>query len=222
MIRLSREPFSVIYLCLTVVFCVCIIVSNLLEIKTVSIGSATITAGFLVFPVTYIINDCIVEVYGLSKAKLMIWLGFGSSVVVSLLLQLAIALPGSDDWTAQAAMEAVYGGVPRIMGASFAAFLCGSMVNAYTMSRMKGDDTDGRRFSLRAIVSTLFGEGVDSVIFFPVAFAGTLPIATILSLIVTQMLLKTAYEIMVLPITIKVVKRLKKAEDEYDYDYEGR
>lgn len=222
MIRFPREPFSVLYLCLTVIFCVCIIVSNLLEIKTVSIGSATITAGFLVFPITYIINDCVVEVYGLRKARLMIWLGFASSLAVSLLLQVAIALPGSDDWTAQDSMEAVYGGAPRIMGASFAAFLCGSLVNAYVMNRMKGNDTEGRRFSLRAIVSTVLGEGVDSVIFFPVAFLGTLPVVTIVSLIVTQMLLKTAYEVMVLPLTIRVVKRLKRAEDEFDYDYEGR
>ncbi len=217
-----RKPFPALYLCLTVAFCVCIIVSNLLEIKTVAIGSATITAGFLVFPITYIINDCVVEVYGLRKAKLMIWLGFASSLFVCLLLQLAILLPGSEDWTGQEAMKRIYGGVPRIMGASFVAFLCGSMVNAYAMSHMKKRDATGRRFSLRAIISTLFGESVDSLIFFPAAFLGLLPVATIVALIITQVLLKTAYEILALPVTIRIVKRLKQAEDEYDYDYEGR
>lgn len=198
-------------------FCVCLIVSNLIEIKTVDIGFATITAGMVVFPLSYIINDCIVEVYGFRKARTVIWLGFAMNLLVTLFLQFAILLPGADSWQSQDAMEAVYGIVPRILGASFVAFLCGSMVNALVMSKMKVA-SGGRHFSLRAIVSTLWGEGTDSIIFFPLAFGGILPWREIVSLIVAQALLKTAYEIVILPVTLKVVKKLKSIESTDTYD----
>jgi len=196
---------------LGILFCVCLIVANIVEIKTVDIGFATVTAGMVVFPLSYIINDCIVEVYGFRRAKLVIWLGFAANLLVTLMLQLAIVLPGASTWHSQEAMEAIYGGVPRILTASFVAFVCGSMVNALVMSRMK-IAYGGRRFSLRAIVSTLFGEGADSVIFFPIAFGGVLPWDVVAELILAQTVLKTAYEILILPLTIVVVKRVKKME----------
>ena len=205
------------FLVRSVLFCVCLIVSNLIEIKTVDIGFATITAGMVVFPLSYIINDCIVEVYGFRKARTVIWLGFAMNLLVTLFLQFAILLPGADSWQSQDAMEAVYGTVPRILGASFVAFLCGSMVNALVMSKMKVA-SGGRHFSLRAIVSTLWGEGTDSIIFFPLAFGGILPWREIVSLIVAQALLKTAYEIVILPVTLKVVKKLKSIESTDTYD----
>ncbi|MDE6266362.1 MAG: queuosine precursor transporter [Muribaculaceae bacterium] len=207
----SGPKVSLTFLLLSTLFCVCLIISNLVEIKTVDLGWFTITAGVIVFPVSYIINDCVVEVYGFRKARLMIWMGFISALVVALMLQLAIILPGGKEWEHQDAMKQIYGSVPRIMFASFTAFLCGSMVNAYVMSKMKAADTKGR-FSLRAILSSLWGESVDSLIFFPIAFAGTFPWPTIFSLIVTQALLKTGYEIIILPITIRLVKKLKKHE----------
>ncbi len=208
---MKKQLFTLPYLLLTVIFVVCLIVSNLTEIKVIDAGWFTLTAGVIVFPISYIINDCVVEVYGFSKARFMIWLGFAMSLSVALLLQLAIWLPGSPEWTGQEAMEMTYGAVPRIMVASFTAFLCGSMVNAYVMSRMKAQ-SGNRRFSIRAIVSTLWGEGIDSIIFFPVAFGGILPVSTIVSLIITQALLKTSYEIIILPVTVRVVRRLKKIE----------
>lgn len=204
--------FSSTFLVLTLLFCVCLIVSNMMEIKTVDIGPLTITAGVVVFPISYIINDCIVEVYGLRSARLVIWLGFAMNLLVALLLQLGIMLPGSASWDAQEAMEIIFGAVPRIFIASFTAFLSGSLVNAYVMSRMKGNKPIGRGFSARAIVSTIWGEGIDSVIFFPIAFGGTLPWSTIGYLILTQTLLKTIYEIIILPVTIRVVKWLKNIE----------
>lgn len=202
---------SPLFVTLTVLFCVCLIVSNLMEIKTVALGPVSLTAGVIVFPISYIINDCIVEVYGFRKARFVIWLGFGANLVVSLLLQAGLLLPGTPEWHGQEAMELVFGAVPRILCASFTAFLCGSMVNAYVMSRMRlRDGNDG--FSLRAIISTLFGEGVDSAVFFPLAFAGTLPWPLILTLMVTQVILKTVYEIIVLPVTLRVVRRLRAVE----------
>lgn len=218
-----RPLFTLPFLILAILFVVCLIIANLVEIKTVSIGYVTVTAGLAVFPLSYIINDCIVEVYGFRKARLVIWTGFAMSLLTAVMLNIAILLPGNDDWHAQEAMEAIYGSVPRIMLASFTAFICGSMVNAYVMSSMKRTVSPERsgtawRFSLRAIISTLCGEGVDSIVFFPIAFGGVLPAPAIISLVISQALLKTAYEIVVLPVTIAVVKRLKHAEGEDTVD----
>lgn len=210
--QLANRQVSALYLVLVLTFCICLIVANLVEIKTIDLGPLTITAGVIIFPISYIINDCVVEVYGLQRAKLMIWLGFAASLFVTLALQLSIALPGSSEWTSQEAMEEIYGGVPRIVAASFLAFLCGSMVNAYTMERMKKSGNDARKFSFRALVSTIYGESVDSLIFFPVAFAGVLSWRMIGSLMITQAVIKTLYEVMILPVTIAAVKGLRKAE----------
>ncbi len=215
---MAQERFTLPFMLLTVLFCVCLIVANLVEIKTVSLGVITVTAGMAVFPVSYIINDCIVEVYGFRKARLVIWLGFFMNLLVTLMLQMAIVLPGAESWSGQDAMVAMYGGVPRILAASFIAFICGSIANAWVMSRMKVK-SGGRHFSIRAIVSTLWGEGVDSLIFFPIAFAGVLPVGEIVELIIAQALLKTLYEILILPVTMRVVRRLKRIEalDTYDH-----
>ncbi|MCM1518856.1 MAG: queuosine precursor transporter [Pseudoflavonifractor sp.] len=206
-----NRNISLPFLLLTVTFCVCLIVSNLMEVKVVDLGFMTITAGVVVFPLSYIINDCIVEVYGFRKARLAIWLGFAMNALVTLFLQIGLWLPGSADAGFQEALSSVYGAVPRITVASFIAFVSGSMVNAFVMSRMKAR-SGARNFSLRAIVSTLWGEGTDSLIFFPIAFAGVLPWSAIVSLIVTQALLKTAYEIVILPVTVAAVRRLKRLE----------
>lgn len=208
---------SIVYMLLVVAFTCFLIVSNLVEIKTIDLGPLTITAGVILFPFTYIINDCTVEVYGFERARLMIWTGFTVNLIVSLIMQLAIALPGSEDWAHQDAMEAIFGAVPRIFIASLVAFIAGSMVNASVMARMKARDLN-RRFKLRAILSTILGEGADSVIFFPIAFLGVLPVDVIIKLIVTQTLLKTAYEILILPVTVRVVSALKKIEGGDVYD----
>ena len=192
-------------------FSVFLILANLMEVKVVKIGILTATAGLSVFPISYIINDCIVEVYGFAKARFVIWMGFLLNMIFVVFLQVCISLPCDPSWTAQAAVEQVFGNTPRILLGSFVAFIVGSMVNAQVMSRMKVRD-GGKRFSLRAIMSTVFGESADSLIFFPIAFAGMLPLATIVTLVWTQVMLKTLYEIVALPITIRVVKLLKRVE----------
>ncbi len=197
--HLANSRVSALYLVLVLTFCICLIVANLVEIKTIDLGPLTITAGVVIFPLSYIINDCVVEVYGLQRAKLMIWLGFASSLFVTLALQLSIARPGS----------------PGIVAASFLAFLCGSMVNAYTMARMKSSGDDAGRFSLRAILSTVYGECIDSLIFFPIAFGGVLSWRMIVSLMVTQAVIKTLYEVMILPVTIFAVGRLRRVEKSF-------
>ena len=202
-----NKQFSLPFVVLAMMFSVFLILANLMEVKVVKIGILTATAGLSVFPISYIINDCIVEVYGFAKARFVIWMGFLLNMIFVVFLQVCISLPCDPSWTAQAAVEQVFGNTPRI----FVAFIVGSMVNAQVMSRMKVRD-GGKRFSLRAIMSTVFGESADSLIFFPIAFAGMLPLATIVTLVWTQVMLKTLYEIVALPITIRVVKLLKRVE----------
>ena len=206
-----NKQFSLPFVVLAMMFSVFLILANLMEVKVVKIGILTATAGLSVFPISYIINDCIVEVYGFAKARFVIWMGFLLNMIFVVFLQVYIALPSDPSWTAQAAVEQVFGNTPRILLGSFVAFIVGSMVNAQVMSRMKVRD-GGKRFSLRAIMSTVFGESADSLIFFPIAFAGMLPLATIVTLVWTQVMLKTLYEIVALPITIRVVKLLKRVE----------
>lgn len=206
-----NKQFSLPFVVMAMMFAVFLILANLMEVKVVKIGILTATAGLSVFPISYIINDCIVEVYGFAKARFVIWMGFLLNMIFVVFLQVCIALPSDPSWTAQAAVEQVFGNTPRILLGSFVAFIVGSMVNAQVMSRMKVRD-GGKRFSLRAIMSTVFGESADSLIFFPIAFAGMLPLATIVTLVWTQVMLKTLYEIVALPITIRVVKLLKRVE----------
>ena len=208
---MMNKQFSLPFVVLAMMFSVFLILANLMEVKVVKIGILTATAGLSVFPISYIINDCIVEVYGVAKARFVIWMGFLLNMIFVVFLQVCVALPGDPSWTAQAAVEQVFGNTPRILLGSFVAFIVGSMVNAQVMSRMKVRD-GGKRFSLRAILSTVFGETADSLIFFPIAFAGMLPLATIVTLVWTQVMLKTLYEIVVLPVTIRVGKMLKRVE----------
>ncbi len=204
---------------LGVLFNVCLITSNLLETKVIQVGGITATAGLIVFPVSYIINDCIAEVWGFKKARLVIWSGFAMNFLVVAFAQLAIMLPAASFWTGEAGFNFVFGMAPRIVVASLCAFLVGSFLNAYIMSRMK-IASRGRHFSLRAIVSTIAGESADSILFFPIAFGGIIPVRELLVMIFTQALLKSFYEVLVLPLTIRVVRLIKKVEgtDVYDTD----
>ena len=200
-------------------FCVCLITANVLETKQISLGLAgfSITGGLIVFPISYIINDCVCEVWGYGKARLLIWLGFAMNFLFVAFGALCDALPAAPYWHNEAGFHAVFGLAPRIAFASFLAFLVGSFVNAYVMSRMK-ISSGGRNFSARAIMSTVYGEAADSVIFFPLALGGVVPWKEIPVLIVSQVVLKTVYEIIVLPVTIRVVKATKRMEGEDVYD----
>ena len=214
-----KKMVSVPFMLMGIVFVVCLIVSNLLEAKIIQLGPITATAGMLVFPISYIINDCISEVWGYKKARLVIWSGFAMNFVVVGIAQLAVLLPAAPFWDGGESFNFVFGMTPRIVFASLCAFLAGSFLNAYIMSKMK-ISSHGRNFSFRAIVSTLAGESVDSIIFFPIAFGGMIPNEALLIMIGTQALLKSTYEILVLPVTIRVVRYVKKIDgsDVYDAD----
>lgn len=213
----KKNNVSVLFLFYSILFCVCLITANVLETKQISLGVFNITGGLIVFPVSYIINDCVCEVWGYRKARLLIWLGFAMNFLFVLFGAIADAIPGAPYWHNDEGFHAVFGLVPRIAAASFVAFLVGSFVNAYVMSRMK-INSDGRNFSLRAILSTIFGEGADSLIFFPLALYGVVPTSELPIFIFTQVVLKTLYEVVVLPVTIYVVKKTKQIEGEDAYD----
>ena len=208
---------SVPFMVLGIVFCVCLVAANLLETKVVQLGPISITAGLLVFPISYIINDCIAEVWGFRKARLIIWMGFLMNFMVVALGRIAAALPAAAFWEGEESFNFVFGMAPRIAVASLLAFLVGSFINAYVMSRMK-IASHGKNFSARAILSTVFGESADSLIFFPLAFGGLMPISELGKMMLVQVVLKTMYEIIILPITIRVVKYIKHVDDCDVYD----
>lgn len=201
----------------SILFCVCLIAANVLETKQIAVGPISLTGGLIVFPVSYIINDCVCEVWGYRKARLLIWVGFAMNFFFVALGALCDMIPGADYWQNDAGFHAIFGLAPRIAVASFIAFFIGSFVNAYVMSRMKIRD-GGKRFSARAILSTIAGETCDSVIFFPLALAGVVPTEELPWLMLWQVVLKTVYEIIALPLTIRLVKALKRHEGEDVYD----
>lgn len=214
-----KEKVSVPFMLLGILFNVCLIAANLLETKVIQVGSLTVTAGLLVFPISYIINDCIAEVWGFKKARLIIWSGFAMNFFVVALGLIAVAIPAAPFWEGEEHFDFVFGMAPRIVFASLMAFLVGSFLNAYVMSKMK-IATQGRNFSARAILSTLVGETADSLIFFPVAFGGVIAWKELLIMMGIQIVLKSMYEVIILPVTIRVVKAIKKIDgsDVYDTD----
>ena len=214
-----KEKVSVPFMLLGILFNVCLIAANLLETKVMQVGSLTVTAGLLVFPISYIINDCIAEVWGFKKARLIIWSGFAMNFFVVALGLIAVAIPAAPFWEGEEHFDFVFGMAPRIVAASLMAFLVGSFLNAYVMSKMKVASR-GRHFSARAILSTLAGETADSLIFFPVAFGGIIAWRELLIMMCIQIILKSMYEVIILPVTIRVVKAIKKIDgsDVYDTD----
>ena len=214
-----KDKVSVPFMLLGILFNVCLIAANLLETKVIQIGSLTVTAGLLVFPISYIINDCIAEVWGFKKARLIIWSGFAMNFFVVALGLIAVAIPAAPFWEGEEHFDFVFGMAPRIVAASLMAFLVGSFLNAYVMSKMKVA-SQGRNFSARAIWSTVVGETADSLIFFPVAFGGVIAWKELLIMMGIQIVLKSLYEVMILPVTIRVVKAIKKIDgsDVYDTD----
>ena len=215
----SKQKISVLFMMYSILFCVCLITANVLETKQISFGPANMTAGLIVFPVSYIINDVVCEVWGYGRTRLLIWLGFAMNFMFVIFGAIADWIPGAPYWDGEEGFHQIFGLAPRIAGASFLAFVCGSFMNAYVMSKMKLRSS-GKNFSRRAVLSTIFGELTDSIIFFPLALGGVIPWEEMPSLVITQVTLKTLYEILVLPVTIRVVRftKLHDNEDVFDRD----
>ena len=215
----DNQRISVLFMFYGILFCVCLITANVLETKQISFGPANMTAGLIVFPVSYIINDVVCEVWGYRRTRLLIWLGFAMNFLFVVFGAIADWIPGASYWHGEEGFHQIFGLAPRIAGASFLAFLAGSFMNAYVMSKMKLN-SNGKNFSARAVMSTIWGELTDSIIFFPLALGGVIPWEEMPSLVITQVTLKTVYEIIALPVTIRVVNFTKKHdhEDVFDHD----
>ena len=211
-----KEKVSTAFLMMTVLFTVCLISSNLFASKVISLWGINLPGSVIVFPVSYILNDCIAEVWGYRKARLVIWIAFAMNFLVVLLGELVVLLPAASFWDGSAHFDYMFRQAPRVVIASLLAFLAGSTMNAMVLSKMKVAD-GGKRFGARAILSSLAGEGLDSLIFMPIAFWGT-PARTLLMMMVAQVTFKVCYEIIILPITARVVRRVKSAEGIDTYD----
>ena len=210
--------YSIWFIALVAVFITCLIVANIIAVKIVSIGGLTFPAAIVIFPISYIFGDVLTEVYGYRKARLVIWLGFACNLLAVIAIVLGQILPSAAFWDGQAAYERILGYTPRLLAASLIAYLCGEFANSFILAKMK-IATKGRWLWTRTIGSTLVGQGIDSAIFISVAFLGTIPNADLLSTIVTQWLIKTAYEIVATPLTYIVVNFLKRREGIDTYDY---
>lgn len=189
---------------------VCLIISNLFETKIFACGPLTLTGGFLVFPITYIINDCLSEVYGYKRTRNVVVTAFGLNLLVVLLAQIVRILPPAPFWDGQEHFDYIFNADFRITVASMAAFIVGSLLNSRLMTEMKRIQGE-KGFGFRAIVSSLAGEAIDSLIFFPIAFRGV-GTKNMLTMMVTQVFLKTFYEVVILPVTSMVVRKIKSDE----------
>ncbi len=200
-----------------ILFCVCLIGSNVFATKQLEVLGFSMTGGVLLFPVSYILNDCICEVWGFKKVRLLIWTGFAMNFLFCIIGVICDWMPAASYWTNDAGFHAIFGLAPRLAAASFLAFIVGSFANAIVMSRMKLN-SGGRGFSIRAIASTVVGESIDSLVFFPVAFLGVIPLQEMPMLMLVEVVLKTGFEVVALPITVRVVKWVKAYEGEDVYD----
>ena len=219
---MSKPRFSTRFLVMATSLIVCLITSNFFVPRLWQVGGLPLqlSGAVLLFPVSYILNDCITEVYGYRKARLVIWLAFILSAFVALFAQLVCWLPAPLQESSRGVADSfnsLFAMVPKTTAASLVAFFVGSTVNAWIMSRMKVV-SEGRRFGLRAILSSLGGEIADSAIFFPVVFWGILTLPEALKLAGMQVFAKVLYEIVALPLTTWFVRRVKQAEGIDTYD----
>ncbi|MBO4465859.1 MAG: queuosine precursor transporter [Bacteroidales bacterium] len=219
---MSKTTYTPIFLVLAIVFNVCLVTSNLFVPRLWQVGSLPfqLPGAVILFPISYIINDCLTEVYGYKKAQTVIWTGFAMCLLVTIASLIVTNLPSprfADSREIADNFDQVFGFVPRSMVGSLLAFVCGSTVNAWVMSRMKVA-TKGRGFGWRAILSSLAGELTDSAVFMPIAFAGVLPGRVILTMTLTQVTAKVLYELVILPLTTVIVRKLKQSEGMDTFD----
>ncbi len=216
---IEKPRVSIWFLVVTAIFVTSLITANIIAVKLVGVASLIFPAAVIIFPVSYIIGDVLTEVYGFQRARLVIWLGFFCNLLSVIAIWLAQILPSASFWQGQAAYEQILGYTPRLLVASFVAYLVGEFANSIVLAKMK-IATQGRWLWTRTIGSTLIGEGLDSLVFISIAFLGTIPPSAMFFTIITQWLMKTTYEIVVTPLTYIVVNFLKREEgnDFFDHD----
>ena len=202
---------------ISVFFVSVLLISNIASTKIVDFGWFTFDGGTLLFPLSYIFADILTEVYGFRRSRRVIWLGFFSALLMSLVLIIVGKLPPAADWGNQAAYDAILGLTPRIVMGSLLAYFCGEFINSFVLAKMKVW-TAGKWLWTRTIGSTVVGELVDTAIFVLVAFWGVLPTSLLIAVIVSNYVFKTGVEILFTPITYAIVRFLKKSEGEDYYD----
>jgi hypothetical protein len=198
-------------------FVAVLLISNIASSKILTLGPFTFDGGTLLFPISYIFGDILTEVYGYRRSRRVIWAGFGSAALMAGILALVGALPPAEGWENQEAYEAILGTTPRIVLGSLIAYFAGEFSNSYTLAKMKVL-TQGRWLWTRTIGSTLVGEGVDTILFVTIAFAGTMPWALFWSIVVSNYVFKVALEAAMTPATYRITNFLKSAENEDVYD----
>lgn len=215
----GREGYSLSFVVIVALFVTTLITANITAVKLIGVFGLVLPAAIIVFPVSYICGDVLTEVYGYGMARRVIWLGFLCNLLAVAAIYLGGILPAASFWQDQQAYETILGYTPRLLAASFLAYLVGEFANSYVLARMK-IATDGRWLWSRTIGSTLVGQGLDSLVFIFLAFVGTIPLSAMFSAIIAQWLVKSAYEALATPLTYVVVNRLKRSEgvDVYDHD----
>ncbi len=215
----APDRYSQRFVIVAAIFVTCLITANITAVKLVSLWGFILPAGVIVFPLSYIAGDVLTEVYGFQRAREVIWLGFFCNLIAVLAIWLGGILPAAPVWEAQGAYDRILGYTPRLLFASFLAYLMGEFANSMVLSRMKVA-TGGRWLWSRTIGSTLVGQGLDSLVFVTVAFFGTVPPSVIVSAAVAQWIFKSLYETAATPLTYLIVNNLKRTEgvDVYDRD----
>jgi queuosine precursor transporter len=201
----------------TALFVAVLLISNIASTKIAMIGPLTLDAGTILFPLAYIFGDILTEVYGFARARRVIWIGFFTTILASVIFGIVGMLPASVDWPNQGAYEAILGVIPRIALASVVAYFVGSFLNAFVLAKLKLI-TKGKRLWLRTISSTLVGQFFDTFIFIIIAFAGVLPNEVLIALLVSNYIFKVAIEVILTPVTYAIVHKMKQDEHEDFYD----
>jgi len=207
------------FVTVTGLFVTCLLTANVIAAKLVVLGGLVVPAAIVIFPLSYVIGDVLTEVWGYAVARRVIWLGFACNAVMVAAIWVGGELPPAPFWTGQAAYVEVLGSTPRILLASFLAYLAGEFANSFVLAKMKVA-TRGRWLWTRTIGSTIVGEGLDSVVFVTLAFGGTLPWGVVTGMIGAQWAIKVLYEAAATPLTYAVVGWLKSREgvDAFDRD----
>ncbi len=220
----EKREYTGIFVSLGMLYVTCLLISNIIAGKTWAVyGNIVVPAAVILFPVTYIMADVFTEVYGFDKMRLVIWGGFFCNLIAVLTYIIVIDLPYPASFLNQDAFAVVFGMTPRVLGASFVGYLFGEFSNSIVMSKLK-IITKGEKLWMRTIGSTVIGEALDSVIFVSIAFAGTVPAKQLMTMILFQYLFKLGFEVVLTPVTYRVIAYLKKKEgiDTYDYDHKYR
>jgi uncharacterized integral membrane protein (TIGR00697 family) len=217
--RQASRPISTLFLVITALFITSLIAANVIAVKIIDPFGWVVPAGIIIFPATYIFGDILTEVYGYARARQVIWLGFFCNLVFVLAMVAGERVPAASFWDGQEAYERILGYTPRLLLASFVAYLAGEFLNSFVLARLKVA-TRGRFLWLRTISSTVVGQGADSLIFATIAFYGEVPDPALREIIWHVWVLKVAYEALATPITYVIVTRLKAVEgvDHYDHD----